>query len=49
MGYEMYRLLTSRRVLNTKPRRSKKKSDDPVVIDIDEEDRKAELMSSEFA
>ncbi len=44
MGYEMYRLLTSKRVLSSsRPRRSKKVE----VIDIEEEERTKELLHGE--
>ncbi|CAH1783913.1 unnamed protein product [Owenia fusiformis] len=42
LGYEMYRLLTSRRII--KKRMSKKKAHLPVVIDLEEEDRNQELI-----
>ena len=41
MGYEMYRLLTSKRVMSySRPRKSKKVE----VIDLEEEDRTKELL-----
>ncbi len=45
LGYEMYRLLASRRVTAQRKRR-KKDSNDMIVIDLDEEDRNKELASS---
>lgn len=41
MGYEMYRLLTSKRTLAPK---SKKKKND--VIDVEEEDKNKERLAS---
>ena len=56
MGYEMYRLLTSKRVLIKPGRKTKKAreaaaaaaaSNEPVVIDLEEEDRNKELLQGE--
>ena len=56
MGYEMYRLLTSKRFIN-KPRKTKKElakekekkeegaSAEPVTIDLVEEEKNTELMT----
>ena len=44
MGYEMYRLLTSRRTLAPRPKKSKKNE----VIDLEEEDRNKERLASKF-
>ena len=47
LGYEMYRLLTSKRTITFRPKRKKKKGANgaPEVIDLDEEDRNKELMN----
>ena len=44
MGYEMYRLLTSKRTLA--PKSKKKKKDD--VIDVEEEDKNKERLASKL-
>ena len=44
MGYEMYRLLSSRRAFPIKPKKSKKKTTEPEVIDVEEEDMNKTLM-----
>lgn len=58
MGYEMYRLLTSKKVLVKPGRKSKKAkqaaaaalaSNAPVVIDLEEEDRNKELLKGQLA
>ena len=50
MGYEMYRLLSSRRMYTPKPKKKKKKAveggkDQLEVIDVDEEDKNKNLMT----
>ena len=48
VGYEMYRLLASRRTYTPKPKKKKKKTEDtkdPDVIDVDEEDKTKSLMT----
>ena len=49
MGYEMYRLLSSRRTYTPKPKKKKKKNDSGKeqheVIDVDEEDKNKNLMT----
>ncbi len=45
MGYEMYRLLTSKRVHSYGRSRKSKK---PEVIDIEEEERNKELLSGKY-
>ena len=59
MGYEMYRLLTSKRVCS-KPKKTKKElakekekekegaAAEPVTIDLVEEEKNAELMTSKY-
>ena len=44
MGYEMYRLLTSKKVAVSRPKKSK--GSDPVLIDLVEEEKNTELMIS---
>ena len=44
MGYEMYRLLCSRRVAPSRSRKSKK-SGEPLIIDIDEEERNKDFLT----
>ncbi|KAK6176105.1 hypothetical protein SNE40_014453 [Patella caerulea] len=44
MGYEMYRLLSSKRSFPAKPKRSKKTME-PEIIDVDEEDKNKSLMT----
>ena len=45
MGYEMYRLLTSRRVkTNYKAKKSKTKNKDPGVIDLVQEEKDQDLL-----
>lgn len=46
MGYEMYRLLSSRKghMADVKVKKPKKPSASPVVIDVDEEDKNKELL-----
>ena len=44
IGYEMYRLLTSRKYPAARGRKSKSKSNDPVVIDLIEEDQNEEML-----
>jgi hypothetical protein len=48
MGYEMYRLLSSRRAYIPKPKKKKKKDpskETTEVIDVDEEDTNKNLMT----
>ena len=49
MGYEMYRLLSTRRAYTPKPKKKKKKADSSKdqheVIDVDEEDKNKNLMT----
>ena len=45
LGYEMYRLLASRRV-TAQRKRKKKDTNEMIVIDLDEEDKNKELASS---
>ena len=44
IGYEMYRLLTSRKYPAARGRKSKSKGNDPVVIDLIEEDQNEEML-----
>lgn len=46
MGYEMYRLLSSRKghMADVKVKKPKKPYASPVVIDVDEEDKNKELL-----
>ena len=51
MGYEMYRLLTSKKALKPKSRAgksSKKSVVDPILIDLEEEDKNKLLLKSEY-
>jgi hypothetical protein len=48
VGYEMFRLLTTK-VTNVRPKRSRKKNADPVVIDVEEEEKTKELLKSRFS
>ncbi|ESO97098.1 hypothetical protein LOTGIDRAFT_143498 [Lottia gigantea] len=48
MGYEMYRLLSSKKTFATKPKKSKKISLEPEIIDVDEEDKNKSLMIDIF-
>lgn len=48
MGYEMYRLLASKRAFPAKPKKTKKPAE-PEVIDVDEEDNNKVLMSGRTA
>ena len=50
MGYEMYRLLTSRKVkTNYKPKKTKAaKSKDPGVIDLVQEEKDQDLLIGGF-
>ena len=50
MGYEMYRLLSSRKghMADVKVRK-KKTSASPMVIDVDEEDKNKELLVGKLA
>ena len=45
VGYEMFRLLTTKVTL-PRPKRSRKKNPDPVVIDLEEEEKTKELLKS---
>lgn len=46
MGYEMYRLLSSKRGHIPKPKRRRKKTFEPEVIDVEEEDRNKDMLTS---
>ena len=47
MGYEMYRLLSMKKSFVVCRKRKSKKPAGPVIIDLDEEDRREELMKGE--